>query len=331
MEIRTVAIEEYWPLIVKNTAEFGQIANAENPEFNELAQCIYRALHDSFVLDATDYGVRRWEAILDITPAVGATLDERKVAILNFLSIKLPYTWRVLKEMIASIVGGEDKFAMNYINDECKLILYTNRCPDDKLQTINGLLERVLPQNIIVECDNLPLGYKRVEYLEGTGTQWILTDVKVTQECDVNCVCSPTSTTSTYVFGARTSWAVDDCAAIAHSGTCTALFGQNALSDVEAPVGSKVSILLSADKITINDTSNDIQTEPFETPNDIQLFGLNRAYFFIGRIYSFSIRKSGQLQLDLIPCLDDTGKPCMYDQVSKKAFYNQGTGEFLCQ
>ena len=28
-------------------------------------------------------------------------------------------------------------------------------------------------------------------------------------------------------------------------------------------------------------------------------------------------------------CLDKNGKPCMFDTVSKKPFYNQGTGEFL--
>lgn len=32
---------------------------------------------------------------------------------------------------------------------------------------------------------------------------------------------------------------------------------------------------------------------------------------------------------DLIPCLDDNGRPCMFDRVSRKSFYNSGTGEFL--
>lgn len=45
--------------------------------------------------------------------------------------------------------------------------------------------------------------------------------------------------------------------------------------------------------------------------------------------YSFlQICNSGELQLDFIPALDPSGRPCMYDTVTKKPFYNQDTGEF---
>lgn len=43
------------------------------------------------------------------------------------------------------------------------------------------------------------------------------------------------------------------------------------------------------------------------------------------RIYSFDIFG----KMHLVPCLDTTGKPCMYDTVSGKSYYNNGTGEFL--
>lgn len=151
METRQVTIEEYWPLIVKNTEEFGQIAVAENPEFNNLAACIYRVLKDAFIdEDMTEYGVSRWENMLGITPADGATLNDRKAAILNYLSVKTPYTWRVLKQMLVPILGGEDKFVMDYINDEGKLVLHTDRISEDKVQTIKVLLDNVLPENIEV-------------------------------------------------------------------------------------------------------------------------------------------------------------------------------------
>ncbi len=48
------------------------------------------------------------------------------------------------------------------------------------------------------------------------------------------------------------------------------------------------------------------------------------------RLYRFTIKKSNdELIMNLLPCLDKNGKPCMYDNVSKKPFYNEGTGEFL--
>lgn len=150
-KLREVKIEEYWPLIVKNAAEFGQIAAAENQEFNKLAECVYRVLCDSFIdANMTEYGVSRWEKMLGITPAEGSSLDDRKAAILTQLSVKIPYTWRVLKQMLVPILGGEDKFVMEYVNDEGKLVLHTDRLDDDMLDTVSDLLERVLPQNIEV-------------------------------------------------------------------------------------------------------------------------------------------------------------------------------------
>ena len=46
-------------------------------------------------------------------------------------------------------------------------------------------------------------------------------------------------------------------------------------------------------------------------------------------IYSFkSYDTSDNLLQDLRPCLDNKGVPCMYDEISKKYFYNKGTGTF---
>lgn len=149
METREIDIRTYWPPVVRDMEEFQQIAAAVNPELNRLVQCIYRVLQDAFVLDATENGVSRWESSCGIVPAAGATLDERKAAILIYLSTKLPYTWRVVKQMLTSIIGSDD-FDMDYINDEGKLMLRTDNISEDKLQTIKVLLGNVLPKNIEV-------------------------------------------------------------------------------------------------------------------------------------------------------------------------------------
>ncbi len=149
MDKRIVAIENYWVSIVRDTAEFQQIAKAENPEFNELLDCIYRLLKDSFIHEATEYALERWEKILGLVVTDDMTLDERRVKILTALSIKLPYTWRVLKEMLTTVLG-EDKFVLDYINDETRLIVHTDRISEDKWDAIRSLLDNVLPENIVV-------------------------------------------------------------------------------------------------------------------------------------------------------------------------------------
>ncbi len=55
------------------------------------------------------------------------------------------------------------------------------------------------------------------------------------------------------------------------------------------------------------------------------LYTNERAYM---KLYSCAIFDRGVKVRNFVPCLDPNGKPCMYDSVSKTAFYNQGDGQF---
>ena len=58
--------------------------------------------------------------------------------------------------------------------------------------------------------------------------------------------------------------------------------------------------------------------------------GVARLGKAIASIYSFSMADGeGNVVLDLVPILDADGTPCMYDKVSRKCFYNKGTGSFI--
>ena len=46
------------------------------------------------------------------------------------------------------------------------------------------------------------------------------------------------------------------------------------------------------------------------------------------KLYSCAIYDNGIKIRDFKPCLDANGVPCLYDLISKTAFYNQGTGSF---
>lgn len=46
------------------------------------------------------------------------------------------------------------------------------------------------------------------------------------------------------------------------------------------------------------------------------------------RLYSFKMWDNGTLVRDFIPVADLNDEPCLFDKVSEKCFYNQGTGEF---
>ena len=46
------------------------------------------------------------------------------------------------------------------------------------------------------------------------------------------------------------------------------------------------------------------------------------------KLYSCTMYDSGRKIRDFKPCLDTDGVPCLYDLISKTAFYNQGSGSF---
>lgn len=150
MQNRVIEISNYWAAVVRDTAEFQQIAIAENPEFNTLLECIYRVLKDGFIHEATDYGVSRWERILGLSYVEGTTLEERKVQVLTYLSLRRPYTMRVLKQILTSVLG-ENTFDLSVNNDTCTLHLsLVDSTHYDKIKT---LLDKVLPQNLAVEIN----------------------------------------------------------------------------------------------------------------------------------------------------------------------------------
>lgn len=59
------------------------------------------------------------------------------------------------------------------------------------------------------------------------------------------------------------------------------------------------------------------------------LFDTAPAVGYGSSIYKFKIVRNGVLIQSLIPVLDYDDTPCMYDEVSHKFFYNQGTGAFV--
>ena len=154
MDTRIIEIEKYWTAVVRETDEFQRIAIAENPEFNKLSECIRRVLQDSFIHDATEYGVGRWEKMLNIIPETTDSLEDRKIRVLTQLNVRLPYTWRVLQQMIASFVG-EGNYEMSYINDFSKLIIKIKVDSDSQYYAVLNLLRNVVPQNVVIDLGRI--------------------------------------------------------------------------------------------------------------------------------------------------------------------------------
>lgn len=153
-KLRVIDIRDYCPPLVRDTAEFQQIAAAMNPELNKLQECIYRILKDAFIdEDTTEYGVRRMENSTNITPENGESLDVRKARVLRYLNNHLPYTLPVLRQMLESLVG-EGNVEVTVVNETSHLIVHTNEVTENILNQIDSRLKNVVPANLEVKKFN---------------------------------------------------------------------------------------------------------------------------------------------------------------------------------
>ena len=181
----------------------------------------------------------------------------------------------------------------------------------------------------------LPEGYTALKYIQSSGTQYIDTGRKLTQDSDITI----------------------DFRIVGEINRDAGIFGsrQSALKNNLTLFQNKNPIVFSGDfseyqkhrftaasslertKIQINKAGvwvNDIlkkswsDVADFETPTNGLIFDVgnnnwtnNKA---VMRLYSYT---DGDAQR-LVPCLDANGVPCLYDLIGKMALYNQGAGSF---
>ena len=201
----------------------------------------------------------------------------------------------------------------------------------------------------------LPSAYQRIQYLESTGTQYINTGKRPTDNTRMQLKYYTTSTGSFYCAGAR-------------NGSSTIYFAQSG-----ATSGAKVSCTVNGTSVTAKDsggvdfkrvnsgqlfeimvqTNSDstydysivdythdkyfrrtgVSYTPMGTVSTpIYLFALNTSYAVSGtnRCYYFKLYRDGRIILDGVPCYRKSdGVAGLYDLVTGTFFTNSGSGEFV--
>lgn len=104
-DIRTVSIEHYYPNTVAPSKEFKTMAETNNLVFNELWSRLWQLFANTFIYDFDIKGAARWEEMLGIKPPIGATLTDRRNAILTKINASLPYTERRFQNMLDGVYG----------------------------------------------------------------------------------------------------------------------------------------------------------------------------------------------------------------------------------
>lgn len=185
----------------------------------------------------------------------------------------------------------------------------------------------------------LPFGYKQVEYLESTGTQYIDTGFIPTEKTksSVEMQCTDWTTMRANFFGAG-DYTINARFNVGMNISKTYFqwnIADKYYENITVRNTNRILITMDAPNkmITFGDTKITKIEPNYNLINNgtltFWLFSASSAYKSYCKIFNCKIWNENKIVRDLIPCIDSNNKPCMYDTVSKKTFYNQGTGEFL--
>lgn len=185
--------------------------------------------------------------------------------------------------------------------------------------------------------------YCEVEYIESTGTQYIDTGIigNSDTKAELALIISTLATGNVGVFGSRGNSANSNLLAIGYGTSQLASdFNNSSYSRYRASVSyeldTKYICYTSKEERFIKDENGIVLAENTTLCNDtistsnLLLFAeTGVALKQQGKMFYVKIWDDNILVRDFIPVLDFNMKPCMYDKVSGKFFYNQGSGEFL--
>ena len=153
VERENIDLKDYWPLVTKKILEFEKIADAENPEINNLWAAHKDVLDNQFIKTLTEEGCKRWENILNIVPMGTDTLDDRRFRILARINADLPFTFRQLENMLYALCG--DDYTCELINNDYKLVVRLALGVRRQYDEVSSLLKKVVPANLLIDLDLL--------------------------------------------------------------------------------------------------------------------------------------------------------------------------------
>ncbi len=152
--MRKPDILDYLPQFLKEVREITANAAGENPELENLWGAIEQAWNDQFLYTMGEYGIKRWEKIIGITPYADDTLEDRRFRIINRLNANVDYTYRRVWEHLAQMCGVNG-FTMRYIAEIWTLQVRVALHKARQYEEMRRWLLEIIPLNIILDIDLL--------------------------------------------------------------------------------------------------------------------------------------------------------------------------------
>lgn len=145
---RETDLVTYLPQYLQNYEEQNSTLTAENPEFNLAWNAVDGVLYNEFIMTADEYGISRYEKMLNIYPAISDTLDMRRLRVQNRWFNAIPYTLKMLIAKMAELLG---EFNFSLFMAAYMLTLTVYAIDDSQKEELNYLLSTMIPVNIVTD------------------------------------------------------------------------------------------------------------------------------------------------------------------------------------
>lgn len=340
----TVTKEEYWPAILADPSQYGQIETTDH-EWNKRAACIYDVLKNTLCARDNAILTQQWENTLGLTPDAAETLAGRKAAILYYMSCTLPLNQSLLEKSLELLLGAGN-FELSIDNDTQTLTIALASTVEHMREKIDELCARVIPQNLVIEYDQgLPIDYTPVEYLQCNGSQYI--DTQTLNVFEYELEYTATNTNNAILAGYVPKGRVRAFGIIERNKVAVATANSDYYREATVSAAVKNTVVYNANLgkyVMINGAKYETAAyggkalipSPMTADVSAYLFACNtgekgaQGIGYSARLYSAKLKnKELTVLFDGIPALDPTGAPCMFDLVSRKALWNEGAGDFI--
>lgn len=150
--MRDVDLVSYLPPFLAEYKETNITLEAENPEFMLVWKAADRVLKNEFITTADEYGIARFEKLLNLYPKDTDTLEARRMRVQNRWFNALPYTIRVLTAKLMECLGEGYNFSIEAdFADSYWMSVTIYSSDDSQAEEVKYLLSMMIPVNILTE------------------------------------------------------------------------------------------------------------------------------------------------------------------------------------
>lgn len=141
----TIDVKHWWPGFIARMAEFEQIRKAYNKELNLCWADTEQAVSNLYLNTMDEDTCSKWESMLGIIPAAGASIEERRREVISLSATSRPYTKKRLRAILTSYLGeGGYRLTINIAEKRVVIDIMSS----GRTQYIYDRIRRIIPADM---------------------------------------------------------------------------------------------------------------------------------------------------------------------------------------